>query len=260
MKRSGPEHPKMKALARTLGVPHYSAVGLLELLWHFTAKFAPQGDVGRFDNASIAEAMTYTGDPDALCNALVATGWLDACTTNRLLVHGWEEHADQGVRNTLKGRGLSFLTPTIVEPKSNVRRTRVRRESDGGRPGTGTGTGLGTGSSPPRTTHELTEAFESEFWPAYPPRNGRRDGKQEALAEWLKLRPDIALQAQILAALPAYARSTDLPLDACRWLKRRRWTDESNARTPAPVSSLAKAKAEFQAQLAARAAQVGGQS
>lgn len=253
----------MKAFARTLHVPLYAAVGLLELLWHFTARFAPQGDVGRFDDAALAEALGFDGDPSALTAALVTTGWLDACPTNRLLVHGWEDHADQGVRNTLKGRGLLFLHPTPIQPKSNRSRTRVGPVSDTGRPGTGTGSGSVSsgererereGAALPRTPAALTTAFETRFWPAYPPRNGRRDGKQEALAEWLKLKPDEALEAVMLTALAAYARSTDLPKDAVRWLRGKRWTDEVAAAVPTSTAKVRQMADAFRQQLAAKGA------
>jgi hypothetical protein len=226
MKRSGPEHPKMRALARALGVPHYAAVGLLELLWHFAAKFAPQGDVGRFDNEALAEALGYDGAPDALVDALVAARWLDVCPTNRLLVHGWEEHADQGVRNTLKGRGLAFLSPTPVEPKSNPRRTRVRPQSDQGRQGLGSGTGLGSGSGKALALSESDEF--AAFYAAYP-RHEARDDAEKAWRQTATIRPPHAV---LLAAVDAQAKHNfagrekrHVPLPAT-WLRGGRWKDD----------------------------------
>src|SRR4029077_17335350 len=114
-------------------------------------------DVGRFPDAALAEALDYDGDVTALVTALVQTGFLDACPTYRLLVHGWEEHADQGVKNTVKARGLGFLSPTRVRPQSRVRPTRVRPGSDPGPQGTGTG----TGSSPvERSEDALSHVYQ----------------------------------------------------------------------------------------------------
>ena len=49
MKRGTPDHPKVAKLASMIGLPIPWAlpytVGLLEMLWHFTAKFAPRGDI-----------------------------------------------------------------------------------------------------------------------------------------------------------------------------------------------------------------------
>jgi hypothetical protein len=47
MKRGTPEHPKTAHLMAALSIPRPYAVGILELLWHFTARYAPRGDVGR---------------------------------------------------------------------------------------------------------------------------------------------------------------------------------------------------------------------
>jgi len=62
------------------------------------------------------------------------------------------------------------------------------------------------------------------FWQAYPARKGKKAGKAEAFGEWKALKPDAELQAQMLKALAGY--KDELPLDACRWIKRKRWEDE----------------------------------
>ena len=87
-----------------------------------------------------------------------------------------------------------------------------------------------TATSTPRAiaraaTAALLEGFQT-FWAAYPARQGRRNGKQAALDAWMRLRASSALQRGILEAVGTYAASTDLPCDAVRWLKGRRWEDE----------------------------------
>lgn len=59
MKRGTPDHPKMKALARTLRIPLPYAVGAMEMIWHFTADYAPTGAIGRFSDDEIAEAAGW---------------------------------------------------------------------------------------------------------------------------------------------------------------------------------------------------------
>lgn len=94
-----------------------------------------------------------------------------------------------------------------------------------------------------QTKKELTAAFE-HFWTFYPPRNGRRNQKAESLAAYLKLAPDPALQRHMLEAVEVYGLGTDLPVDACRWIKGRRWEDETivrmvrRPRPPAPNPEL----------------------
>jgi hypothetical protein len=110
MKRGTPTHPKVYALAARMRVPHAMAVGYLELLWHFTARYAPQGDIGKFDDATIANACSYQGEPSRLVSAMCAVGWLEVSPRCRLAIHDWHEHADETVRKSLQRKGLQFLT------------------------------------------------------------------------------------------------------------------------------------------------------
>jgi len=109
MKRGTPRHPKVVELAEQLKVPVYSAVGILELLWHFTAEFAHSGDIGRFSDAAIAKAMCWDGDSTVLVSCLHYAGWLDACECHRFRVHDWPDHADQTVQRVLSKRNQGFL-------------------------------------------------------------------------------------------------------------------------------------------------------
>jgi len=112
MKRGTPDHPKTHGLAAALGVGVPQAVGHLEILWHWTAKFAPQGDVGRWADVDIERAAMWTGEPGALVRALVASRYLDACQQHRLVVHDWHEHADDGTKKALQRKGLKFVRTT----------------------------------------------------------------------------------------------------------------------------------------------------
>lgn len=112
MKRGAPEHPKMSRLAEILKIEHAHAVGIMEMLWHYTARFAIQGDVGRWPDDSIAHAVRWRGEPGKLIDALVKAGWLDRDPDYRLIVHDWDQHADQSVSKTLKNRALDFVCAT----------------------------------------------------------------------------------------------------------------------------------------------------
>ena len=114
MKRGTPEHPKTVRLSRILEIEQWGAVGILEALWHFCARYAIQGDVGRWSNQEIADGLGWHGrhgTADQLIAALVQSRWLDECQTHRLIVHDWADHCDESCRKTLKNRGLSFLFP-----------------------------------------------------------------------------------------------------------------------------------------------------
>ncbi|HKS96742.1 MAG TPA: hypothetical protein VJV74_11515 [Terriglobia bacterium] len=115
MKRGTPRHPKVYDLIQALGLPIRSravVIGYLELLWHFTAEFAPQGDVGRFSDDRIESAMDWAGKRGKLVQALTTAKWLDVHDQCRLVVHDWHEHADDATRKKLLRAGLKFLSLT----------------------------------------------------------------------------------------------------------------------------------------------------
>lgn len=127
MKRGCPDHPKVYDLCERLRVRRPTAVGYLELLWHFTAKYAPQGDIGRFSDTRIEAGLDWGGKPGKLIEALVGAGWLDRhvpATASplprhsecRLVVHDWHEHADDAVRKRLSRMGQQFIkvTPKVT--------------------------------------------------------------------------------------------------------------------------------------------------
>jgi len=110
MKRGTPDHPKTAELMTRLGVTRYEAVGLLELLWHFTVKFAPQGDIGKWADSAIASGCSWGGgEPEKFVRALTDSGWLDVSEKHRLIVHHWSEHADDATKKALARKGLSFV-------------------------------------------------------------------------------------------------------------------------------------------------------
>ncbi len=53
-----------------------SAIGLVETLLHFTAEYAPDGDLSGFSAKSIAGAMDWEGDADFLLHAFREAGYL----------------------------------------------------------------------------------------------------------------------------------------------------------------------------------------
>jgi len=108
MKRGTIEHPKTAELAAALGVPLLMAVGVLESLWHWTTKYAPRGDVGRYSNAAIAMGIHWHECPDRLIDALAETRWIDRSDAFRLIVHDWSDHADKYTQEALSDAGKDF--------------------------------------------------------------------------------------------------------------------------------------------------------
>lgn len=112
MKRGTPDHPKTLDLMRRLEGSRFEAIGVLEALWHWTAKFAPRGDIGRWSDEQIEAGLQWSGDPGRLVPALVAARWLDADPVHRLIVHDWAQHADDATKKALQRAGLEFVQTT----------------------------------------------------------------------------------------------------------------------------------------------------
>ena len=113
VKRGTPRHPKVLKLIQSLnlkGKDTAIVIGHLELLWHFTAEFAPQGDIGRYEDTQIEGALQWYGRRGRLIEALTTSGWVDLSREYRLIIHDWHDHADDIVRKKLTRAGLQFLT------------------------------------------------------------------------------------------------------------------------------------------------------
>lgn len=113
MKRGTPDHPKVRALARQLGISRVHAVGILECLWQWAAQYCPDGGLSKWSPASIAEAVDWL-DAEQLLAALKHTdcGFLDEDG----MIHDWPEHCEDAVHMRLARAGKRFYcgcTPTV---------------------------------------------------------------------------------------------------------------------------------------------------
>src|SRR5690348_1961804 len=116
MKRNAPDHPKMLDLQARLGIGKALAVGTVGLLWHWTAKYAMDGAIGRWSNASIAAGCSWEGNPDALVEGLVKSRLVDVVDGDaRLVVHDWSEHAEDQVHNALARKVQLFADGTVPQ-------------------------------------------------------------------------------------------------------------------------------------------------
>lgn len=113
----------MLRLAKELKIPWPHAVGIIELLFHATARYAPRGNIGKCDDRWIAATVGWKQRPEKLISALILVGWLDRDPEHRLLVHDWSDHADQSVRKTLKYQKTDFVAPTTAQLVYFIRAT-----------------------------------------------------------------------------------------------------------------------------------------
>jgi hypothetical protein len=124
MKREAVGSTKMKKLCKRLNLQLYMGIGILEAIWHLTAREAPQGDIGKLPNEDIALGIDYEGDSDQLIDALVDSRWLDRSDTYRLVVHDWHEHADDALDMRLARSGKLYANGSIPRMNKLSRRER----------------------------------------------------------------------------------------------------------------------------------------
>jgi len=117
MKRNAIDHYKMVRLEKTLGIERWGAVGIMESIWHFTAKFTPAGDIGSKSNQDIADGIFWNNDPNILINALIKSGFIDENPIHRLIIHGWSEHAEDSTQVYLARNTEYFADGNL--PKMN---------------------------------------------------------------------------------------------------------------------------------------------
>ena len=117
MKRGTIEHPKTEMLAELLGIELGYAVGILEALFHFTSKYARRGNIGSWDNKTIAKRCLWSGDPDKLIDALINArggkqhGFLERHSEYRLIVHDWKDHCDDATKKAVLRAKEDFVRP-----------------------------------------------------------------------------------------------------------------------------------------------------
>jgi hypothetical protein len=269
MKRGTPRHPKTRRFADALGVSRVTAVGHLELLHHFAAELAPQGDIGKWEDLDIAAACDWPGDPVAFTDAAVRSGYVDRCAVHRLVIHDWHEHADGAVKKRLQRGDLEFVRPTapVVESVTRQRNHQPSCESDlpgsdsvpDSVPGSGSDSVPSNGAARlpvARDTTTLDAWFESELWVVYPRKAAKKDARKALHA----LKPDDALRRRILENV-AHRKAADpqwrdqIVPHLATYLRGERWEDEVQDR---PRGAGSKAAQRERDNAAAVAAFVGG--
>jgi hypothetical protein len=125
MKRTGFDHPKHGRLMRLLNINHAYSVGIVESIWQFTAKHALRGDIGKWSDEEIAEAIDFDEKPAAeLIEALVKAKWLDRQDDCRLIVHDWDAHCEDSVHLALARKLEHFANgnrPKLTRLKTTER-------------------------------------------------------------------------------------------------------------------------------------------
>lgn len=123
MKLDALDHPKTLDFAARLNCSRPTAIGYLELLWAFTGKQAPAGNIGKFPDGAIARACDFMGEPQSFLQCLLQSGFIDLHPVHRYVVHDWQEHCPRWVAAKLGKLGAQFVGNG--PPISTVERTAV---------------------------------------------------------------------------------------------------------------------------------------
>src|SRR6185437_13341159 len=104
--RAVPDHPKFADFKRRLGLTKGCALGYLECIWHFTGRFTPAGNIGKYQDSAIEAWVEWNGEPGQLVAALIESGWAHGHDNPdfRVVIHDWSEHADDIVNTVLARR------------------------------------------------------------------------------------------------------------------------------------------------------------
>lgn len=113
------QHPKTRKLARLLGCSIPTAIGHLHLLWHFALKYAPDGDLARFDNDEVADGCMWEGDASDLYDALRSAGWINDDAT----IHDWQDYGGKAIKqkedNAERQQRWRDRHKTVSQPSPN---------------------------------------------------------------------------------------------------------------------------------------------
>jgi hypothetical protein len=191
MKLEALDHPKTLDFAARLGVELPTAIGYLELLWAFTGKKSPAGNIGKWPDGAIARACHFMGDPQSFLQSLLQSGFIDLHEAHRYVIHDWQEHCPRWVSAKLKKLNCTFsgngataertavaTTVASVEPITRARaipREDKTRQGKGIRTHAADQTAVGTPESD--GTHGIWLQCRAEY-PA-----GLWEGPKEILAE-----------------------------------------------------------------------------
>ena len=89
------KHPKLKRLARYLGISKHAAIGVVHMLWWWALDYAQQGKLAPpYDINDIADAIELDNvDANTLVEALLDSRFLDKTEDDTIVIHDWYDYA-----------------------------------------------------------------------------------------------------------------------------------------------------------------------
>lgn len=114
-----PGHPKVRRLARALGIEPATATGHVVTLWCWALRYAADGDLSGFSADDLEDGAGWGGERGALARALEEVGFVDGGEDGAAELHGWRERQER-------------VVAARAATRERVRRHRGRPEPAGG--------------------------------------------------------------------------------------------------------------------------------
>ncbi len=95
------DHPKLRRLCRALEINRAQAIGHLHMLWWWTMKYFPDGDLSECGPDEIADGAGWESDPVVFVSALVASGFADQVNEAQpglpppIRLHDWQDYGEK---------------------------------------------------------------------------------------------------------------------------------------------------------------------
>jgi hypothetical protein len=215
------------------------------MLFHFTAQYAPRGDIGRYSDKRIAAALDWHARPEKLIESLTTTGWVESHPVARLVVHDWSDHADRTTLQRLSRQGKTTiqqnqeLTGKVCAQSETNNRTLPEPEPepepepkdicepDGSREFVLAAPENGNGHGKTKPLKEQEHPQFAAFWDL----RWRTDDRQVAARAFRKaveaVAPALILQAAESHRARELAKEQQFRPMMSTWLNKRRFLDEA---------------------------------
>ena len=118
-----PDHRKVKALSKALGVSQVQTIGHIISLWCRVMMEAPTGEIRGWSVEDIADAAKWEKDPQIFHSGMVECGFL---TKKKL--HGWVEHQGDILAKRERWRQWKAKSRGECPQETNARQTVDKQE------------------------------------------------------------------------------------------------------------------------------------
>lgn len=113
---------------------HLIAIGIIENLFHFTARYAADGGIGKHSEIRIARGLKWPWNKAYLVSLLRDAGFLDSLNNGLLYVHDWHVHSDETADKWLADNGLRYAngkpTRRVGKSRDKSRQSEPEPESE----------------------------------------------------------------------------------------------------------------------------------